>query len=89
MNNEQLKQADDMRYNNPMITAEIHRENLNLLRGRLGSKCTYLSFTRYRDDYGLKAVINGKQIDIAIGGEPQDLSEQTYDELYKELNGKD
>lgn len=89
MDSSWLKEQDQMRHENPMIMAEIHRQNLNILRGRLGSKCSYLSFTRHNDDYGMKAVINGKTIDVAIGGEPHHIEDSTYEELYKQLDGYD
>ncbi len=65
---------------------EFHSKNTLMVKNRLGSKCSYLSWQRTGDDYGIKAVINGKKIEVALGGTPKDVEYEQYNDLFEKLN---
>ena len=58
---------------------------IRTVKDRLGKKCSYLSYTRKNDDYGVKAIIHGKEVTVALGGTPADVDFGGYDDLYKQL----
>ena len=58
---------------------------IKTVKQRLGKKCSYLSYTRKNDDYGVKAIIHGKEVTVALGGTPDDADFGSYDDLYKQL----
>lgn len=64
----------------------FHNKMITQLKGRLGNKCSYLSWQRYEDEYGIKAVIDGDQVDVMLGGTPKDVGYEEYENLFEKLS---
>ena len=63
---------------------QFHKSGLKLIKDRLGNKCSYLSWTR--NGNGIKAIISGKEIEVVLGGTPDDVGYEEYESLFEKLN---
>jgi hypothetical protein len=83
---EQIILTDNFRKQDDYTKIVHHKTNISRLKSRLGKKCSYLSWQRTGDQYGIKSVIDNNTIEVALGGTPDDVGYEEYENLFNKLN---
>lgn len=80
-------EVDKKETRTPFQERYYHKTWLKYIRNVLGKECSYLSFVKSNTgQFGLKAKINNKPVYIYLEGSPEDINDNSYNDLLQQLN---